>query len=362
MGFALLGLSALALAGAVVLLRADSAEKPDKPTEPAEPTPAEPGPTPQPPAEPEYPAEQALEPEPEPKREPKSKGWRFPALALPGATKTNKPHKVSRKARREWATANGFTYAAEDEFLHDEWTCGAAATGAPVKDVLTGTKFGHETRIADIAGTTVIGMGTGMGSDVVVDMRRVPHTTGPSEDLVEVSHKEGFAVFASDAGAAERMLDIRVETALEMLPAQVSTVWFESEWVLAELAEPAEWEEVFAPLALLADAARTLPPASWPRLDLAAGVPSREMGEPLLFDDSSQPSPDHPAHPPVARPEEPLEMPTRTTGGVRGMIAEDNHELGSDEVSAIATGQDQPQSNDGTRVTRQQQPPSIFGD
>ena len=42
-------------------------------------------------------------------------------------------------------------------------------------------------------------------------------------------------MYGSEAGPVERMLDIRVNTALELLPKQVSAVWFESEWVLAQL-------------------------------------------------------------------------------------------------------------------------------
>ena len=207
MGFVLLTLSALALIGASLLWRADSTESssqnsPLKPPQPA--TTSKP--------------KQPKTPNPKPAKKPKP-------------TKKPKAHKLSRRARREWATANGFTYTNEDEFLHDEWTRGAAATGAPIRDVLTGTKFGHETRIADIDGTTVIGMGTGMTSDVVVDMRRLPLTRQLSDDLVEVAQTEGFAVFASEAGPAERMLDVRVRTALEMLPQEVGAVWFESESV-----------------------------------------------------------------------------------------------------------------------------------
>ncbi len=328
MGFVLLTLSVLALIGASRLWRAESrykalSKKRDKAL--ARTTPAEPA--------------------------PRSNHGRK-------SRKSHKPHKLSRRARRDWATANGFTYTAEDEFLQDEWTRGAAASGAPIKDVLTGTKFGHETRIADIAGTTVIGMGTGMASDVVVDMRRLPLTQQLSEDLVEVAQIEGFAVFASEGGPAERMLDIRVRTALEQLPPQVDAVCFESEWVLAEFDDVTDWDAVFAPLALLADTARTLPPEIWPRLELAGT--SREMGEPMLIDVASHPTPSHHFHPAITRPEEPLEMPTRLTGGVKGDITD--HEVGSDEVNAIGTGQEELQPNDGTRVARKLDPPSIFDD
>ena len=274
---------------------------------------------------------------------------------LPGAKQR------SRKERREWAEANGFEYAREDEFLQDEWSRGAASAGEPVKDVLTGTRFGHETRIADIGGTTVVAMGTGMDSGVVVDMRREADAVGATEDLVAVAELAGFRVFGSEAGPAERMLDIRVDTALELLPQQVSAVWFESEWVLAQLSGDAgaqDWEPVFAPLALLADAARTLPPRTWPHLHFEHRT--REMGDPVELPASGNGGGHDAARPVVARPEEPLEMPTRTTGGVRGTM--EYRTIGGDDVDAIATGEAREQLNDGTRITRRPQPPSIFDD
>lgn len=285
---------------------------------------------------------------------PKKLPKKLPAK-LPGAKQR------SRKERREWAEANGFEYAREDEFLQDEWRRGAASAGEPVKDVLTGTRFGHETRIADIGGTTVVAMGTGMESGVVVDMRREADAVGATEDLVAVAELEGFRVFGSEAGPAERMLDIRVDTALELLPQQVSAVWFESEWVLAQLSGDAgaqEWEQVFAPLALLADAARTLPPRTWPHLHFEHRT--REMGDPVELPTSGNGGGHDGSRPVVARPEEPLEMPTRTTGGVRGTM--EYRTIGGDDVDAIATGEAREQLNDGTRITRRPQPPSIFDD
>ena len=276
--------------------------------------------------------------------------------ALPGAKQRG------RRERREWAEANGFEYSKGDEFLQDEWGRGAASAGAPVRDVLTGTRFGHETRIADIGETTVVAMGTGMESGVVVDMRRKANAAAnPAEDLVAVAELEGFRVFASEAGPAERMLDIRVSTALEMLPEQVSAVWCETEWVLAQLdgtPSAQDWEPVFAPLALLADAARTLPPRTWPHLHF--DNQTREMGDPVEAPASSTSGEAEHVRPVVARPEEPLDLPTRTTGAVRGAI--EYRTLGGDEVDAIATGEPPEQLNDGTRLTRRPQPPSIFDD
>ncbi|MBP3948657.1 hypothetical protein [Corynebacterium sp. Marseille-P3884] len=420
MGYILLGLSALALAGASILWRADAQDKSrtsendtaprdaepaedvrDEPVLREEAAPAEPEPqpevVPEKEPEPQLEAEEKEEPQPEPEAQPEpepepevhpepaeenseeSQKTHSRWSALTGAFSTKLPSKLptklpkhlpsklpgakqrSRKERREWAEANGFEYAREDEFLQDEWGRGAASAGEPVTDVLTGTRFGHETRIADIGGTTVVAMGTGMESGVVVDVRRKATASGATEDLVAVAEIEGFRVYGSEAGPVERMLDIRVNTALELLPQQVSAVWFESEWALAQLdgdAGAQEWEPVFAPLALLADAARTLPPRTWPHLHFEHRT--REMGDPIEAETSAGGGENEMARPVVARPEEPLEMPTRTTGGVRGTM--EYRAVGGDDVDAIATGEAPEQLNDGTRITRRPQPPSIFGD
>lgn len=312
-------------------------------------------------ASPEDERPQEAEPQEAPPKEKTHSRWGGLSEAISGALPGAKQR--GRKERREWAEANGFEYAKEDEFLQDEWGRGAASAGAPVRDVLTGTRFGHETRIADIGETTVVAMGTGMDSGVVVDMRRKANAEGadPAEDLVAVAELEGFRVFASEAGPAERMLDIRVTTALESLPPQVNAVWCETEWVLAQLdGTPGtqEWEPVFAPLALLADAARTLPPRTWPHLRF--DYKTREMGEPVDTPASAKSEDTEHVRPVVARPEEPLELPTRTTGTVRGTM--EYRTIGGDEVEAIATGEPPEQLNDGTRLTRRPQPPSIFGD
>ena len=311
-------------------------------------------------AAPKEPAEAADRRERRPKEKTHSR-WGALSGAISGALPGAKQR--GRRERREWAEANGFEYAKEDEFLQDEWGRGAASAGEPVRDVLTGTRFGHETRIADIGETTVVAMGTGMDSGVVVDVRRKANAHGadPAEDLVAVAELEGFRVFASEAGPAERMLDIRVSTALEMLPEQVSAVWFETEWVLAQLdgaPDVQDWEPVFAPLALLADAARTLPPRTWPHLHF--DHQTREMGDPVEAPASADGDDVEFHRPVVARPEEPLELPTRITGTVHGTI--EYRTLGGDEVDAIATGEPPEQLNDGTRLTRRPQPPSIFDD
>ncbi|MDY5784581.1 hypothetical protein [Corynebacterium sp.] len=272
-------------------------------------------------------------------------------LQLPGS---------SRRERRAWAQRHGFDFAKQDEFLTGEWSRGAAASGAVAKDVVSGSAYGHETFLMDMGGVTVIAMRTGEVSDIFVDLRRDGFYADPSGDLVEVAQIGPFTVHATDAGPVARFIDVRVTTALEQFPQSVSAVWFESEWVLAQAEHgtaPEEWDDMLAPLALLADAARVLPPRTWNTIE--PEYPTREMGE-AIEPGSDEDTPEE-STPLVQRPDEPVELPTRTTGTVRGVI--DHRAIGGDEVEPIADGTTRPDSvSDLTRVRRDQTPPSIFGD
>lgn len=239
------------------------------------------------------------------------------------------------ETRQAWAKANGFSYAKTDESLTGEWRRGAASAGAAATKVASGVQYGHDTYIADLGSTTVIAMTTGEASDVVVDMRRTIDDT--DTDLHLITEIEGFRVFGTDTGPIQRFIDVRVSTALEQMPAAVEAVWFEADWVVAQLAhgaKPSDWHAAFAPLGLLADAARTLPPAS-PR-GLA------ERGFEVGVDKQK-----------LLRPE--VELPTRVTGTTKGEV--DPREVGADDVAPIAGDS---RAGDLTRAPRMQQPPSIF--
>ena len=331
---------------------AQEAEPAPEPAEPVEPAPApepEPGPDPEPQPEP------AAEPDPEPAPAPRSAPrvltpHRSSGLQLPGA---------ARRERRAWAQARDFSFARTDELLGGEWTRGAAATGAQPKDIVTGAVFGHDTHLMDIGNATVMAMRTGEVSDVVVDFRRTGFQADSSSDLVEVARVEDFTVYATEPGPVQRFLDARVSTALEQLPDAVRAVWCESEWVLAQTTKdstPELWDAMLAPLALLADAARVLPPRNWASVEF--NYPTREItGVELEGGVDKQ---EARAATRVIRPEEPRLMPTRITGTVRGSI--EQRALGGDEVAPIAEGSAPETIDDLTRVKRQPAPPSIFGD
>lgn len=187
-------------------------------------------------------------------------------------------------ARRTWAEAKGFSFAKTDSTLVGQWQRGAASTGAAPRDIATGRSHHHDVHVMDLGRATVVAMATGEASDVVVDIRRdgfedtklsSKHGHVPSDDLVEVERVDGFAVWGTDPGPVQRFVDSRVRRALTQLPEAVDAVWFEGEWVLAQLSresEPEQWEATFEPLALLADTARTLPPRDPKPLTFGFGI------------------------------------------------------------------------------------------
>ena len=115
----------------------------------------------------------------------------------------------SRRERRQWAMSRGFGYTKRDDFLHDEWARGTAASGAPVREVVSGTVGDYEMYLADIGGTTVMAVRRGSSSDIVVEAHRgVPQG---AEDLVPVRSTAGFRILSNDVGATERLIDARVD-------------------------------------------------------------------------------------------------------------------------------------------------------
>lgn len=376
MAYLLIFLALVALIAGLWLWNADARERelsladaPQPPHPTPAPTPA-PEPAPEPAREPE--PEPQLEPQPAPEPEPEPKPGPEPEPEPQLERTAPRPHRksglqlpgASRRERRAWAESRGFEFTREDDLLAGEWQRGAAASGSTARDVVSGQVYGHDTHVADLGTATVIAMATGEASAVVVDMRRDGFAAESSADLVEVSREEGFTVFGTDAGPVRRFIDVRVRTALAELPPAVASVWCEGAWVLAELAPtstPAQWDAVLAPLALVADAARTLPPVSPRPLELP--LPTRAVPDAAPV--APRPAEDAPAGPRVQRPEEPLELPTRVTGTSRGELAD--HAIGADEIAPIANGPREAGEpgvgdTDLTRVRRKAMPPSIFED
>lgn len=381
MAYVLIALAILALIGAVALWRIDARSRPSAAPQPVEPVPELREEEPEEPAEeePVY-AEivedaadaadaEDVEAEPEPEEEPEvepvrtATAHRSSGLSLPGST---------RRERRAWAEAKGFEFIRSDDYLVDEWSRGAAAGGAAARDIVSGWAYRHEMLLMDLGGINVMAMRTGSASDVVADFRRGDISVGgdDSEDLVEVEQVGEFAAYGTDAGAVQRLIDIRVRTALELMPSPVTAVWMESDWVLAQTTRGSraqDWDGMLAPLAMLADAARVLPPRSSAGLKLRVEdfVPSRRMPTAPSPEFSPPVAEEHAAReavdiPPVLRPEEPLELPSRHAARGRGVV--EPRSIGGDEIDAIADGAPVVHE-DPTRVLRAADSrPTIFDD
>lgn len=326
---------------------------------------------------PEPAAEQDAEPTPEhepdqePSNEPNHERSHDPSQETASENRApSKPHTrhrpilpgTLRRERRNWAEAKGFEFMKSDPYLVDEWTRGVASTGAAPKDIVAGNVYGHEMLLMDIDGVNVMAMRTGAASDMVVDFRRFDREdTKASEDLLLAMTLEGFDVYSSDSAVTERMVDERVHVALQQMPEAVTALWMETEWVLAQTtkqARSAEWEAMLPPLALLADAARVLPPRSsathvvrLEELDPAREIPAQPIAEAV----GGAPAAGAPVfeRPVIQRPEEPLHMPSRAYSETRGPV--EHSALGGDEVDAIADGRERPTPDSHTaRLPRQQ--------
>ena len=344
------------------------ASAPESAPEPAPETPPqrEPEPTDEP--EPEPDGEPAPEPDPQPSHESPSEH--------PAPSKTHARHRpflpgTMRRERRNWAEAKGFEFMKADPYLVDEWTRGVASTGAAPKDIVAGNVYDHEILLMDIDGVNVMAMRTGAASDMVVDFRRFDRDDAKaSEDLLLAMTIEGFDVYSSDSAVTERMVDERVHVALQQMPEAVTALWMETEWVLAQTtkqARSAEWDAMLPPLALLADAARVLPPRSSAThvVRLEELDPAREIpAQPIVEAVGGAPAAGAPEfeRPVIQRPEEPLQMPSRAYSETRGPV--EHSALGGDEVDAIADGRERPTLDSHTaRLPRQQfRAASIFDD
>lgn len=262
-----------------------------------------------------------------------------------------------RRERKHWASRYGFDFSKEDAFLNDEWSRGAASTGAAARDVVSGMAAGYETHLVDLAGVPVMALRRGTTSDVVVDMRRSGEVLGESDDLLEVGEFSSFRVLSNDAGVAQRLVDERVRVALDAMPEAVTAVWMESDWVLAETIRSStaeDWDKMLEPLALLLDASFTLPPRAGAlrSLDTALIEPTRvQPSAPEKSTVKATAYEEDLTQPLVIRPEEPLQMPTRTHQESRGVV--EPRALGSDDVDSIADGTpSKPDDYNGTRIIR----------
>lgn len=299
------------------------------------------------------------QPRPQPKPQPKPKLEPQPAPAPDTRRPAVKLPSFPKRERKHWAADRGFSFSKTDVYLTDEWSRGAAATGAAPREVVAGivSVLGqdYEMYLVDLESIPVMAIRRSAASDVVVDARRVGELLDDdSDDLLPVTQVSGFAILSNDFGAAERVVDERVIAALAAMPEAVTAVWAESDWVLAQTdkhSNSEDWERMIQPLALIADASRVLPPRAVRNLEIVAKT--RPVGEPTVVE-----KPAAVETVKVPRAEEPVEMPTRARREALGVV--EARPVGVDEVGAIADGPAQLPDSDGTKVVRRDDKPTIF--
>lgn len=267
----------------------------------------------------------------------------------------------ARRERKAWSQEHGFSFERSDSYLNDEWSRGAAAGGEDIRDVVSGVVNEREFYLMDMGAIPVMAVRRVGHTDVVVDFRRRTVPSEASEELLPCGSVEGFEMYSDQQGAAARFVDERVCAALEAMPAAVDAVWLEGDWVLAQLDKAShadDWDNVLAPLTLIADAAPVLPPRAGADRPLEADtvIPSRLMAAPPKTqepDAAPTLKQGEEAEPPiVVRPDEPLEMPQRAEPTARGVVQP--RAVGGDEVDAIGedAGPPVPDDRHGTRMVR----------
>ena len=261
-----------------------------------------------------------------------------------------------RRERRAWALRQEYQYLKTDESLVGEFRRGQAGTGLTPRDVVSGLAAGYEMHLFDIGQVTVMAMRRKASSDIIFEAYRLGDKTLVPDDLIAVQRLAGFQLYGTDQAAVQRFIDDRVAHALSQLPAAVTTVWAEGEWLLAQTPKIEghhTWEAMVDPLAQLADAAYVLPPlqqAVQP-LEFHDCDPTRPMpANPIPVDDVEEDA--GPPVLPVLEPEaEPVSLPKRARVEARGVV--EKHEVGADEVDPIASGKTPQKKNFyGPRVIR----------
>ena len=179
-----------------------------------------------------------------------------------------------------WAASHDFRFRRHDDFVADEFAhLGAAASGrGSVKNIVVGHAYGHEMVLCDVGPQVLMAVRTGATAALGLDCVR-----GAAPAGLPVAEIAGWQLGSEDVPAAQRVIDERLHHALAAIPAEISQLWWEPEWVCARLdrhSSTESWEQLRAPLALLADVARALPPAQPAPLALGDGDPSRQLPQP----------------------------------------------------------------------------------
>ncbi|QDZ41863.1 hypothetical protein FQV43_00785 [Corynebacterium sp. sy039] len=268
---------------------------------------------------------------------------------------------TGKKERKTWAQHHGYEFTKQDPFLEDEWTRGAAASGGVIRDIISTNMADHEFYFVDIAGVLVMAMRRSASSEVVICAQKPDiEFRDACTDLTPLSDVHGFSFASSNQGATERMMDSRIVHACQHMPDAVQALWWENDWVLAQLERTAtaqDWDETIPQLQLLADAALVLPAKSgaFPAINFAEHTPTRPLpAPPLSAEGDDYTEEELPELLRIVAQDEPVTLPKRAKAQNRGVM--ELREVGADEVQAIAHGKNSQDrdTRQGTKILRKQ--------
>ncbi|MEJ4113400.1 hypothetical protein ACGE24_05285 [Corynebacterium kroppenstedtii] len=203
---------------------------------------------------------------------------------------TNTPL-ATRRARRSWASEQGWQFDRSDTELAQEWADHVGVSASEAKDVLSGRARAHHIRVADINENSYVGLRRSGSSDILIDFwdRTVwapeAHTeddirrAGPPRPGQEYAGLSGgFVAYSSNLLAVQLMLDSRAARALTCLRGATSAIVIDPWWILVRCSKRPTVDDLprlFSFIADLDDAARVLPNPTAEYLDVTDGDPGR---------------------------------------------------------------------------------------
>ena len=159
-------------------------------------------------------------------------------------------------------------------------------------DVVHGTRRGENFVLFDLPESmTIVAVQRTYGSDVDIDLRLKSTPPPKDSDLNLLGAIGPRVVFTTDLEIARRVCDQRMVTFTESVPPQIQMLWSEGDWTLGSLpitSSGRDWEAAIEAVSRLSGILHVLPPASQPTGTRSGSVhdPGRPRPHPLdLHDD-----------------------------------------------------------------------------
>lgn len=146
-------------------------------------------------------------------------------------------------------------------------------------DVVRGTRRGETFVLFDLPeAATIVAVRRTTGSDVDVDLRLKSTPPPKDTDLNLLGAIGPRVVFATDPDVARRVCDQRMVTFTETVPPQVQMLWSEGAWTLGSLpitSTGRDWDAAIDAVSRLSGILHVLPPVTEP-----AGLPTDARHDP----------------------------------------------------------------------------------